>query len=253
MVFVCDIENIRNIFHSKYGEAIDFSGYIDKFYSIELFNFDNKIMISNAVNDLLDSIDVVPSSSWFLNKQMSPNSINGLNFILSEFVVSGGLNLRKLKKLNKHQFNIDNDTTDRHLLFRGHDLEMFPFLIELNFLIQVCGSINDLLSALQIWGKKRPLTLNAASMQLNGLIETGKNLLTLYAFQSEEYSKIGSPGKILLSDFNLEVMMTPKIINGYGYSVTISDFYGYQGSPKKRFFHELFIDTIYLLQRNDII
>lgn len=33
VVFVCDIRNIRNMFHSRYGAATDFTGYIDKFYS----------------------------------------------------------------------------------------------------------------------------------------------------------------------------------------------------------------------------
>ena len=37
IIFVCDIENIRKIFAHKYGEQVDFSGYIDKFYSTEIY------------------------------------------------------------------------------------------------------------------------------------------------------------------------------------------------------------------------
>src|SRR5690606_11957375 len=40
VILVCDINNIRNIFHSKYGTATDFAGYIDKFYTHEIFEYD---------------------------------------------------------------------------------------------------------------------------------------------------------------------------------------------------------------------
>lgn len=40
IVFVCDIENIRRIFSHRYGAETDFSGYIDKFYSVAPFFFD---------------------------------------------------------------------------------------------------------------------------------------------------------------------------------------------------------------------
>lgn len=41
VIFVCDVENIRSIFKHKYGDETDFGGYIDKFYSKEVFVFDN--------------------------------------------------------------------------------------------------------------------------------------------------------------------------------------------------------------------
>jgi hypothetical protein len=42
IALVCDVNNIRNIFHSKYGLDVDFTGYVDKFYSKEIFYFSNK-------------------------------------------------------------------------------------------------------------------------------------------------------------------------------------------------------------------
>lgn len=42
VIIVCDIENIRNIFKAKYGIDTDFNGYIDKFYSHKVFNYDIK-------------------------------------------------------------------------------------------------------------------------------------------------------------------------------------------------------------------
>ncbi len=39
ILFACDVRNIRSIFSAKYGLDTHFSGYIDKFYSIQIFNF----------------------------------------------------------------------------------------------------------------------------------------------------------------------------------------------------------------------
>lgn len=40
IILVCDIENIRKIFSNRYGVDVDFSGYIDKFYSRSIFHYD---------------------------------------------------------------------------------------------------------------------------------------------------------------------------------------------------------------------
>lgn len=56
VIFVCDIDNIRNIFHAKYGQNTDFSGYIDKFYSTEPYVWNNKEMLLDTVYKYIDSI-----------------------------------------------------------------------------------------------------------------------------------------------------------------------------------------------------
>ena len=47
IIFVGDIKNIRNIFLNRYGENTDFTGYIDKFYSNSIIEFNNTPAISN--------------------------------------------------------------------------------------------------------------------------------------------------------------------------------------------------------------
>lgn len=53
IIFVCDIENIRNIYRHKYGPDVDFGGYIDKFYSIIPFSFDNKQLVKKSLSSML--------------------------------------------------------------------------------------------------------------------------------------------------------------------------------------------------------
>jgi hypothetical protein len=40
IIFVCDVENLRSLFHHRYGAEANFRGYLDKFYSGgEIFNY----------------------------------------------------------------------------------------------------------------------------------------------------------------------------------------------------------------------
>ena len=58
VLLVCDIENIKNVFHHKYGAETDFDGYIDKFYSKAIFEFNNEKAhiekIESIVNDCFE-------------------------------------------------------------------------------------------------------------------------------------------------------------------------------------------------------
>jgi len=56
VIFVCDIDNIRNIYHAKYGDKTDFLGYIDKFYSISPYSFNNNDTIAHEAYRFVQSI-----------------------------------------------------------------------------------------------------------------------------------------------------------------------------------------------------
>ncbi|WP_076384978.1 P-loop NTPase fold protein [Kaistella chaponensis] len=42
IVLVCDIKNIESIYHHFYGENVDFYGYINKFYSLDIYEYSNR-------------------------------------------------------------------------------------------------------------------------------------------------------------------------------------------------------------------
>lgn len=65
VIFVCDIENIRKIFHHKYGSDVDFSGYIDKFYSITPFDFDNRKYVKAKTGELLYKINFDSNLTYY--------------------------------------------------------------------------------------------------------------------------------------------------------------------------------------------
>lgn len=55
LIFVCDVKNIHHMFRHKYGKKVDFSGYIDKFYSSHIFYFDFKAFLKSSVKKILMS------------------------------------------------------------------------------------------------------------------------------------------------------------------------------------------------------
>lgn len=42
IIVVCDFDNIKNLFAHRYGAKVKFDGYINKFYSTEIFEYNNK-------------------------------------------------------------------------------------------------------------------------------------------------------------------------------------------------------------------
>jgi hypothetical protein len=56
IILVCDIDNIRRIFANRYGADVDFSGYIDKFYSRSIFHYDLSAEMIKSVNQVFNAV-----------------------------------------------------------------------------------------------------------------------------------------------------------------------------------------------------
>ncbi len=118
VVFVCDIENIKKIYNHKYGRDVEFSGYIDKFYSTKPFVFDNKQLIKDKLKDLIRFKEKDLKHSVF-QEQYSLDEDRSLFFMFLfwltfSLVETGLLNLRTLIstksiRFPSYHFNIRND------------------------------------------------------------------------------------------------------------------------------------------------
>lgn len=122
IILVCDIDNIRNIFHHKYGEKTDFEGYINKYYSSHPFFFSNK---QNIITFLGQEIE----------KANNYNPRNeGYRNLITLLIESKELSLREmLKLLNGDFINFKNYSSDRQdkLIKYGLFNKSFHYLIEL--------------------------------------------------------------------------------------------------------------------------
>jgi len=52
VIFVCDVNNIEHMFHHRFGAKAEFSGYVDKFYSNEIFQFRHKSFLKDLFHDM---------------------------------------------------------------------------------------------------------------------------------------------------------------------------------------------------------
>jgi hypothetical protein len=94
VVIVCDINNIQKIFAHRYGQNVDFDGYMDKFYSTDIFFFSNL----DAMNVYVDGMEIPFSNQSGILKKI-------IKLILTEFIVSNKITIRKLIK-HKIQFDL---------------------------------------------------------------------------------------------------------------------------------------------------
>lgn len=106
IIIVCDIDNIRNIYKSKYGIDVDFNGYIDKFYSKEIYHFDNTKNIIKNIADILAS--TISCGNNFVGNRRFFSSIV-CQCILSALIENRSLNIRTLLKCEER--NIDSHRT----------------------------------------------------------------------------------------------------------------------------------------------
>lgn len=97
IIFCGDMQNIRTIFHHKYGQDTDFSGYIDKFYSLHPFQFDNREGLKNEIRKIINKIEFEQKEyrEYLDNRYL----IEMFNFLIESNIIS----LRSLLSLNNYK------------------------------------------------------------------------------------------------------------------------------------------------------
>lgn len=98
VIFVLDIKNVHNIFQNRYGQGVDFSGYLDKFFSIEVFHYDNNSAIDDSLNKIIDSINSEHKAIELGNRGNLVRIV--FIFLVRAFRQVDVLNLRALMKMN---------------------------------------------------------------------------------------------------------------------------------------------------------
>lgn len=141
-ILVCDIENIRKIFHSRYGADVDFTGYIDKFYSKEIFHFHNEAEISECIAKQILKIN---SNTTIRDK--SKYTFKSFVFIMQNLIKYGYINIRTIEKL-PFDYNIDENKTVKYN-GRYYKIIDSPAMVIFEILKRIIGSAEELRIILQ--------------------------------------------------------------------------------------------------------
>ncbi|MCC9043712.1 KAP family NTPase [Myroides sp. M-43] len=242
VVFVCDIENIRKIYAHKYGEGVDFSGYMDKFYSVKPFEFDHKEYLTDQLEEIIKNYRFINTDSEFVNSnEFKRILIGSLKFCLKEKI----LNLRSLKQIGVMSFDLRQSKNSN---YQGMVL---PGVIIFTILKEMMGSISVLEQGLLLALKGTEKAYSVLPMgrysynYKNGLTPKEYNeLINTFMVYEEEFS-------IDNKQFNFNTEQRNCYVEALDVSVYYSNnSYGYS---HKIYIHEVYEgDCIDIIDKSDI-
>jgi hypothetical protein len=140
IILVCDIENIRKMFANRYGVDVDFSGYIDKFYSRSIFHYDLSAEMIKSVNQVFHSVVLD-----YGRKEMSLGEVRKdaagaiIKQLLHSFIQYNLISIRVLKRLFSGKQNLKERAIWRkgkHDSLTNNDIEMVKAVDFLLYLFQ---------------------------------------------------------------------------------------------------------------------
>lgn len=138
VIMVCDIDNIRNIYAAIYGGSTDFNGYIDKFFSKEIYRYDNKENILNIIENVVKSILVDNYQVKLYSR--SHNSAIILVSILHSLVEQNKINIRSLLKY----WELDLDIRKKQIYIQNVEVLNNQVLIVIKVLLSLFGDLQTL-------------------------------------------------------------------------------------------------------------
>jgi hypothetical protein len=139
VIFVCDVKNIREMFNHKYGFNVEFTGYIDKFYSTEVFRFDIKKYLKESLSIIFNQSIYNPNRFFEIgtidNSLIDRYSLHAnrqfykaFDYILRSMVDFDIVRIRNFKRFN--QFTLPNHVISTKYGMLGS--VVFPVLVILH-------------------------------------------------------------------------------------------------------------------------
>jgi len=172
IIFVCDVENLRSLFHHRYGAEANFVGYLDKFYSGgEIFNYNSRMEMIKYVEENIEHIFTgfedfnIP---WYVENDKPMDSmgrqINIHNYhirndflepflldFLKSLIETGELNFRQIQSINR--INLNEILSEE--LSRNNKLSIIRLLFSV--LISISGSAENLKASFKELADKEPV------------------------------------------------------------------------------------------------
>lgn len=195
VILVCDVENLKHIFEHKYGSNTSFSGFIDKYYSLEVYDFNILKSISESFISISENYKIEQLSSKYIKDLSNINSI--FSFLLETFINEGSLTLRKLIKFVNCNSPIktENINLNNIIISPGKD----PMLLYLLLIIKLYGdnhSLNLTLSNLK--------TKHLPNVDANWEFIV-KRLLVVYSITEHNYTKGLDNYKVKINELESDI------------------------------------------------
>ncbi len=147
IIFVGDIDNIRRIFHTRYGTDTDFTGYIDKFYSREIFYFDNREVIRDSIHHFMDSIVVDRRDTGLYGRFFGRYSI--FQSLFFHLVNNNQVSIRSLKKMYGTSYDSEVEWRNTRESYFNYEFPKTAFLYNMKFFNKLLGDKLSLIVSLK--------------------------------------------------------------------------------------------------------
>jgi|GEM_PF-6738963 len=104
IILVGDVRNLENIYGARYGKDADFHGFIDRFYSKQIFHFTNKDALYRAISARLNSVETTLGVDYVFHKENVFHDF--LVWILTELIQNYDISLRAFDNYIQDRFLI---------------------------------------------------------------------------------------------------------------------------------------------------
>lgn len=253
VIVVFDQKNVHKIFQNRYGSDVDFSGYIDKFYSHKIFEFANEIGLAEQINSVLSSVQKTYRDKSLDFHDPSKPFTKNLVYILTVLIRSQKLTVRRLKKvlgLKFPQKSYPSGLTGGRELYKNFNLEIYV-LIE--FLLMIYGSLEEVILVLE----------ECAEMDDDSLLrDDRKNFIgfALVVLDSDNHQMNPKIPKTMLDHQNTEQLISYNTRefheNHDGFFcnvIEIKDLKDATKTPSKIKYLPILIDTVKFMRSNNLI
>lgn len=203
IVFVCDVNNVQQMFSHRYGINVEFNGYIDKFYSSDIFKFDITQYLKESLKSLLAprndlqrffpgerSIDTSFIERYRIDK---PEGF----FRLIAYVINGLIDLHKIRIRNFQRFKLFAIPNQKFKYehWESH-VAYFPLLVLVNNLERFFARPVDLENAFESLYKAYPSDYSLITEGNNRNYDDMANVLISYTLPF-----LLSPKQVFIRDF----------------------------------------------------
>ncbi len=152
IIFVCDINNIENMFFHRFGIKSNFDGYIDKFYSHRPFLFDHRQFLKEKAQEyLLNNLNLGKHYAEFSEHSLlaelfgiKSDFFHVMLMLLQKMIDFGVLRTRNFSKFR--DFSLPNYRVKMGV--RDHEATDFPILALVKVLQQFFPRIGDVITAI---------------------------------------------------------------------------------------------------------
>lgn len=144
IITVFDIDNVKQIFCTKYGAKVDFVGYINKFYSKEVFHFDITWELCDKLFEVFENTTVEYTNNKH-EKFRSGYAYKRIMPILIYLIEKKKVSIRDIKKIN-HAIKV-NESYEKKYNKLHEDIRWGasqPYFIAYEFLSKLVGGRMEL-------------------------------------------------------------------------------------------------------------